>query len=285
MLTVGAVVSLATVTVIGAEVVRWPAASRATAVKVCEPLVVPVVFHGALNGALVTSVPGLPSRKNCTPVTAVSSSALALTVIVPETVSPEAGELMLTVGGVLSLATVTVTGADVVRLPAASRATAVRVCEPLVVVLVFHGAEYGAVVTSVPALPSRKNCTPTTAVSSAALTVTVIVPEMVSPETGEVMLTVGAAASKRTLLSVLVEAVLPLPAASCAAPAAMLTVTVPLVVMPPPAIVDVLGPPLTVALLLPPAVAAMNTSGAVKPLTASLNTAVKVIGLAPVGSA
>src|SRR2546425_2793048 len=37
------------------------------------------------------------------------------------TVVPEAGELMLTVGGVVSLNTVTVTGAEVVRRPAASR--------------------------------------------------------------------------------------------------------------------------------------------------------------------
>src|SRR5687767_8916746 len=171
---------------------------------------------------------------------------------------------MLTVGGVLSLATVTVTGAEVVRLPAASRATAVRVCEPLVAVVVFQVDEYGAAVTSVPAMPSRKNCTPTTAVSSAALAVTVIVPDTVSPDAGELMLTVGAAASKRTLLSVLVEAVLPLPAASCAAPAAMLTVTVPLVVMPLTAMVYVLGPPLTVAVFVPPAVPPMVTSAAVK---------------------
>src|SRR5688500_18936243 len=139
---------------------------------------------------------------------------------------------MLTVGAVPSLATVTVTGAEVVRLPAASRATAVSECEPLLVVVVFQGMEYGAAASSVPALPSTKNCTPVTAVSSAALTVTVIVPETVVPAAGEVMLTVGAAASKLTLLSALVEAVLVLPAASCAAPAAMLAVTVPLVVMP-----------------------------------------------------
>src|SRR5687768_17838845 len=108
---------------------------------------------------------------------------------------------------------------------------------------------------------------------------------MVSPETGEVMLTVGAAASKRTLLSLLVEAVLLLPAASCAAPGAMLAVTVPLVVMPLTATVYVLGPPLIVAVLVPPAVPPMVTSAAVKPLTASLNTAVKLIGPAAVGSA
>ena len=58
-------------------------------------------------------------------------------------------------------------------------------------VLVFHGAEYGAVVTSVPALPSRKNCTPMTASLSAALVVTVIVPETVAPLLGDVTATVG----------------------------------------------------------------------------------------------
>src|SRR6266513_1704461 len=46
------------------------------------------------------------------------------------------------------------------------------------------------------------------------------------------IVTVGGVASKLTLLSVLVEAVLRLPAASCAAPAAMLAITVPAVLMP-----------------------------------------------------
>ena len=48
------------------------------------------------------------------------------------------------------LATVTVTVADVVVLPAASRATAVSVCEPLLAVVVSHETEYGAVVSSEP---------------------------------------------------------------------------------------------------------------------------------------
>jgi len=48
------------------------------------------------------------------------------------------------VGAVLE--TVTVTGAEVVRLPAASRATAVRVCEPLLAVVVSQETEYGALV-------------------------------------------------------------------------------------------------------------------------------------------
>ena len=64
---------------------------------------------------------------------------------------------MLTVGGVLSFDTVTVTAADVVTLPAASRATAVRLCDPLLADVVVHGtrirrrrvfgAERGAVET------------------------------------------------------------------------------------------------------------------------------------------
>jgi hypothetical protein len=45
------------------------------------------------------------------------SEALALTLIVPDTVAPEAGEVMLTVGGVVSgggaFETVTVTGLEV----------------------------------------------------------------------------------------------------------------------------------------------------------------------------
>src|SRR5438034_5281089 len=140
MLTVGGVVSgggpFETLTVTGAEVVRLPAASRATAVKVCEPLTTAVVLKEAEYGAAVSSAAiGAPSAKNCTPATPTLSEAFAATVIVPETVAPLAGELMLTVGGVVSgggpFETLTVTGAEVVRLPAASRATAVKVCEPL----------------------------------------------------------------------------------------------------------------------------------------------------------
>ena len=43
-----------------------------------------------------------PSTRNCTPATATLSEAEALTVIVPETVAPDAGDVMLTVGGVVS---------------------------------------------------------------------------------------------------------------------------------------------------------------------------------------
>src|SRR5882672_5472623 len=80
-------------------------------------------------------------------------------------------------GGGALLATVTVTGAEVVRLPAASRATAVMVCTPSLVLVVSKGIEYGAVVSSGPPLtPSSWNCTPTTPTLSAASAVTVTVP-------------------------------------------------------------------------------------------------------------
>jgi hypothetical protein len=70
------------------------------------------------------------------------SEAEALTLIVPDTVDPPLGDVMLTVGGVVSaFDTVTVTPDDVVLFPAASRATAVRVCDPLLVVVVFHETE------------------------------------------------------------------------------------------------------------------------------------------------
>ena len=149
MLTVGGVVSFETVTVTAAAVVVLPAASRATAVSVCEPLLAVVVFHETVYGAVVSSAPRFaPSRRNWTPTTPTLSDALAVTVVVPVTVAPFAGAVMLTVGGVVSFETVTVTAAAVVVLPAASRATAVSVCEPLPAVVVFHETEYGAVVSS-----------------------------------------------------------------------------------------------------------------------------------------
>src|SRR5207248_461884 len=123
--------------------VRLPAASRATAVKVCEPLTTAVVLNEGSEGRGVgTAAIGAPSAKNCTPATPTLSEAFAVTGIVPETVAPLAGELMLTVGGVVSgggpFETLTVTGAEVVRLPAASRATAVKVCEPLTTAVVLN---------------------------------------------------------------------------------------------------------------------------------------------------
>jgi len=75
------------------------------------------------------------------------------------------------------LDTVTVTGADVVWLPAASRATAVSVCEPSLEAVVSTEIEYGAEVSSAPsAAPSPKNRTPTTPTLSDALAEIVTVP-------------------------------------------------------------------------------------------------------------
>ena len=100
-----------------------------------------VVFHETEYGALVSSAPRLlPSSMNWTPATPTLSEALAVTLIVPETIDPGAGDVMLTAGGVVSgggpLETVTVTVADVAVFPAASRAWAASVCEPLLAVLV-----------------------------------------------------------------------------------------------------------------------------------------------------
>src|SRR5256885_3254602 len=65
-----------------------------------------------------------------------NSTAVAPVKLVPLMVTlvptgPLVGVKLETVGGVVLLNTVTVTGAEVVRLPAASRAAAVSVCEPL----------------------------------------------------------------------------------------------------------------------------------------------------------
>jgi hypothetical protein len=59
-------------------------------------------------------------------------------VIVPETVAPLAGEVMLTMGGVVS-ALFTVMGIDVLaRLAAKSVAVVVTVCPALLAVVVFQ---------------------------------------------------------------------------------------------------------------------------------------------------
>jgi hypothetical protein len=69
------------------------------------------------------------------------SDALAATVTVADTVAPALGAVTLTAGRVKSFAIVTVTAAEVVRLPAASRATAVSVWVPLLGPLVSQDIE------------------------------------------------------------------------------------------------------------------------------------------------
>src|SRR5881628_388683 len=83
-----------------------------------------------------------------------------------------------------------------------------------------------------------------------------------------------------TLLSVLVDAVLPLPAASWAVPAGIVAITVPSV-MPLTATLYVVGPPVTATVFVPPAVPVIVTAALVKSLTGLLKTAVKLIGDAP----
>src|SRR5262245_2734709 len=107
------------------------------------------------NGATVLSLPReRPSTWYCTPTTPTLSEVDADTMTLePKTVEPAVGVMIETVGGVVSgLLTVTLTLPAVVRFPAASRATAVSVCDPLVVNVVFQITEYGLDVTSAPRL-------------------------------------------------------------------------------------------------------------------------------------
>jgi len=164
-----------------------------------------VVSHATEYGDAVRIGPVCtPSAKNRTSRMPTLSDALALIVIVPETVPPDAGAVMAVTGGVLSAVPVTV--AAVVRFPAASRATAVSVCDPLLVVPVFHVTEYGAVVSSAPrSAPSILNWTPTTATLSDAVAWTSHVPDTTKPEDGDDMLTVGGVESLDTVTATAAE--------------------------------------------------------------------------------
>src|SRR6185295_1814733 len=136
----------------------------------------------------------MPSSLNCTPTTPMLSEAVADTAIAPATVAPGAGAVTATVGAVVSvLLTVTVTAADVVVLPAASRATAVSVCVPLTTEVVFQVWLYVLAVSSAPRFaPSTLNWTPTTPTLSAAVAETeTALPETVAPAVGAVTDTVG----------------------------------------------------------------------------------------------
>src|SRR2546425_1040131 len=97
---------------------------------------------------------------------------------------------------VAALLPVTVTVADVVVLPAASRATAVNEWLPFDVVVVSHANEYGLVVSSAPRLaPSNVNCTPATPRLSDAFADTVTLVETVAPLAGAVIDTLGGVGS------------------------------------------------------------------------------------------
>ena len=101
----------------------------------------------------------------------------------------------MTLGPAL-FATVTLTGAAVLVLPAASRAIAVSVWPPFATVVVVQLTEYGGVVSSWPRLePFNLNCTPATPALSDALAETATVPETVAPAPGAVSATAGALVS------------------------------------------------------------------------------------------
>ena len=182
-----------------------PPAALATAVSKWLALESVVVLSEKLKGALVTAGPALvPSTLNCT---LVVFAALAVTVIVPETVVPEAGEVMETVGGAggagLALLTLMETPALVAVCPPALLAAAVSKWVALESVVVLSATLKGALITAGPTLvPSTLNCTP---VVFAALAVTIIVPETVAPEAGEVMETVGGAGGAGLALLTLME--------------------------------------------------------------------------------
>src|SRR5438094_10201561 len=99
---VASAVELLMVTVTAQDVVRFPAASRAMAVSVCEAFDAVVVFHETEYGEAVSSAPRFaPSSWNWRPATPTLSEAFADTVIVPDTVDPPVGLVMETVGGVV----------------------------------------------------------------------------------------------------------------------------------------------------------------------------------------
>src|SRR5258706_6982965 len=79
----------------------------------------------------------------------------------------------------------TVTVAEVLRLPARSRAAALSVCMPLVTVVVSSARAKGAVVTSAPSgAPSIRNRTPATPMLSELSALMVTVPAMRPPSAG-----------------------------------------------------------------------------------------------------
>src|SRR6185295_5287619 len=89
------------------------------------------------------------------------------------------------------------------------------------------------------------------------------------------IVTLGAALSQVTVLSVEVDAAFALPAASVATPAPIEAMTVPGVVIPVTATLNVVGPPVTVAVVAP-AVPERVTSPVAKPTAVSLKTTVKL---------
>ena len=92
-----------TVTLTAADVATFPDVSRATAVSEWLPFDAPVESHESEYGGLVSSTPMfVPSSLNCTPATPPLSDAHADKVTEPDSVAPDAGDEMNTMGGVVS---------------------------------------------------------------------------------------------------------------------------------------------------------------------------------------
>jgi hypothetical protein len=91
--------TLETVTETALDVHRIPSASRATAVRLCGPFATVLVFQETEYGGVESLPMKLPSTKNSTFATVREPTmlTLALTGIVPLTVEPEAGEVMVTI--------------------------------------------------------------------------------------------------------------------------------------------------------------------------------------------
>jgi hypothetical protein len=92
------------------------------------------------------------------------------------------------------LETATVTESDVHRAPRKSRATAVKLCDPLLTVAVFQEASYGCDVSSPPIFtPSTLNWTPITVRPPTMLTPapTGVVFLTVEPDEGDVIVTIN----------------------------------------------------------------------------------------------
>src|SRR5258707_10375341 len=107
LITGGPTEEFCTVTVTAALVAVWPPALRAAAVRLCWPFGAAVVSQEIENGAEVISEPRLPpSSLNCTPT--VFAEAFAETVADAETVAPDVGEVIETVGPPEEFCTVTV---------------------------------------------------------------------------------------------------------------------------------------------------------------------------------
>jgi hypothetical protein len=183
--------------VTAALVAVWLAEFVATAAREWLPLESAVVFKEKPNGALVTAAPELaPSTLNCTLV--VLEETLVETATVPETVAPDAGEV-IEMNRAEELLTVIKTVALVVERPLKVLATAASEWLPLVSVAVFREKLNGAVVTAAPTLlPSTLNCT--LSVLEETLVETAMVPETAAPEIGEVIEIVGG-----RLLTLIVE--------------------------------------------------------------------------------